>query len=273
MKKLPVLLALSVGLLLGNVGISQAQTMGPPEPKKRPAAPAGVKPLDQVKGSFMRLFKKEEASTKLTPADGKEKKVEGEEPSASDKTASDSADKSSEKPKPKVPARAPLLNQPEGPDAKIAEPEVSKENPPAKIVTLDNPTNPFGFIDAQNKLARATQLIEKKDLSQARLVLTPLRQWLVDSTEAHINLYKALSNVSNAKVQAELEKQLALQFALLRDKSMYQLSRVDISEKNYKTAIKDLIEVVKSQPRGDIGIKAYQLLQEIGFTEKLQLVE
>lgn len=170
-------------------------------------------------------------------------------------------------------ARPPLLTQPPLDNVKVEVPVVSPENPPVKLVTLDNPANPFGFTDAESKLNQVGLLIDNKEMGQAKGLLTPLRQSLVDLTEAHIGLYKALSNIPSARAQAELEKQLALQFALLRDKAMYQMGTINIVEKNYKNAIKELTEVIKSQPRSDLGLKSYRMLQEIGFTEKLQLAE
>ncbi|HEY9745451.1 MAG TPA: hypothetical protein V6C99_04470, partial [Oculatellaceae cyanobacterium] len=82
-----------------------------------------------------------------------------------------------------------------------------------------------------------------------------------------------LNQLPSARAQAELEKTLALEFAQLRDRAMVELAKVYIAEKEYSKAVKELTEVVKSQPRSKVGLRSYEMLQEIGFTEKLQLAQ
>jgi hypothetical protein len=191
-----------------------------------------------------------------------------------------------------APSRPPLLTPPGEPQIQIAPPEfvtdpaekkpsasgaTAATTPPANklkaTMTLDNPKNPLGLADAQARLKTCNGLIAQKQFDVARVQLQPLKQWLVDATESHIGLYKALDNVATARAQAELEKQIALQFALLRDQAIYLHAKLEIADKNYPAAIKSLTDVIKSQPRNELGMKSYQLLQDIGFTEKLQLAE
>ena len=54
---------------------------------------------------------------------------------------------------------------------------------------------------------------------------------------------------------------------------MMETAKVYISEKEYTKAVKELADVVKSQPRSKLGLRSYEILQEIGFTEKLQLTQ
>lgn len=168
----------------------------------------------------------------------------------------------------------PLLTQPPLTNAKVDEPQVDKANPPImNHPKLDDPTNPLGFSDAEIKLKRYIGLVDAHRYTEARPGLLALRQSLVDLTEAHIGLYKSLNQLPSARGQAELEKELALQFAQLRDRAMMESARVFISDKEYLRAVKELSEVVKSQPRTRLGLRCYELLQEIGFTEKLQLTQ
>ncbi len=189
-------------------------------------------------------------------------------------TPSNTAESSQKAPLEKpVYKRPPLLTQPELINPKVAEPEISRVNPPKKLVTLDDPNNPLGLVAAENRINETALLIEKKEYGTAKVMLIPLKQWLVEATEAHLSLYKSLTNISSARAQAELEKQLALSFAMLRDKSFFQMGKILMADNDYKKAVKELTEVIKSQPRSEIGVKAYELLQEIGFTQKLQLTE
>jgi hypothetical protein len=170
--------------------------------------------------------------------------------------------------------RPPLLTQPPLTTAKIDDPQIDSANPPIlDHPKLDDPNNPLGFTDAENKLKHYMTLLDGHRYDEAKPGLTHLRQWLVDLTEAHIGLYKTLNQVPSARGQAELEKELALEFAQLRDRSMLEMARIYIAEKDYSHAVKELTDVVKSQPRSKVGLNSYALLQEIGFTEKLQLTQ
>lgn len=169
--------------------------------------------------------------------------------------------------------RPPLLSQAPLVNPQIDEPTVSEENPPMTMLTLENDENPYGITHAQNRLNNTAQLINNQQIEQARSELIPLKEWLIEATEAHIGLYKALNKIPSARVQAELEKQVALEFAQMRDTAMYQMARILLSEERPDEAIDLLVEVVKSQPGSTIGLKSYEALQTIGFTQKLQLVE
>lgn len=173
-----------------------------------------------------------------------------------------------------APQRPPMLNQPPLTQANVEKPQVDAENPPViNHPRLDDPNNPLGLTETENKLKRLIALLDANRYAEAKPGLIQLRQWLVDVTEAHIALYKTLNQIPSARAQAELEKELALLFAQLRDRTMMEVARVYIAEQDYHRAIKELTEVVKSQPRSRLGLRSYEMLQEIGFTEKLQLAQ
>ncbi len=248
-----IALTLSV-MVIHGIGMQQwagAQMVGPQPPAEKPqAAPGGFS--EKISGSLKKLFNPEAAEQE-------------------EETVEQTAEKSPPRPEYK---RPPLISKPPEPVAKIEPPTVDPENPPLKArVTVDDPANPLGLMDALNKLKYVDTLVKENRMVEARSTLIPLRQWLIDATEAHINLYQALSKLPSAKAQAELEKQLALEFALLRDRSMLELGKVYIAEKEHKKAVKELVEVIKSQPSSQMGVASYQLLQQIGFTEKLQLAQ
>ncbi len=257
-------LALSVlvggGLLMP--GFAQPQ-VGPMPPQAKPAQP---NPLGKA---LAKMMKKKDGDADETPdIDGEQTTEEG---AAADDKANKMIDPSAEM-APDPTRRPPMLNQPPLTNAKIDPMEVDSANPPAiDHPRLDDPTNPLGLTDAANRLQKLSALVDAKRFAEAKAMLTPLRQSLVELTEAHIGLYKTLNQVPSARAQAELEKELALQFAQLRDRVMIESARIYISEKDYSRAVKELTEVVKSQPRSKIGLRSYELLQEIGFTEKLQL--
>lgn len=293
-------------VLSATVAPAWAQ-VGPPEPKVAPQKSAGES-LVKMKEGLTRFFKPAEEPG-ATPSKSKAavpatdtrvirkgagtpglfdtvtlqpKPGQLKAKAKTDNTAKeDSADEASsatgqQQPAPTVmraSERPKLIEQPVLNKAEVTLPEVSTENPPVKTPTLENPNNPLGLTSARKRLDDAVALIEKRQLVQAKQVLTPLQQWLTESTEAHINLYKALSVAPSARAQAELEKQVALEFAKMRDTAFYHMGHVYMLENNPRDAIKVLTEVVKSQPSAEVGLNAYSLLQKMGFTQQLQLVE
>lgn len=173
-----------------------------------------------------------------------------------------------------IPQRGPILSQPPLTAAKVEDPQIDPENPPVlNHPKLDDPNNPLGLVDALNRLKKYAALNDAHRYAEARPGLSQLRQWLVDVTEAHIGLYKTLNQIPSARAQAELEKTLALEFAQLRDRAMVEMAKIYIAEKDFTKAVKELTDVVKSQPRSKLGLRSYEILQEIGFTEKLQLAQ
>ena len=171
---------------------------------------------------------------------------------------------------PRVFIKSPVSDQVDS--LKVDEPVKDPGYSPEKdYQAIDDPSNPLGITTSAQKLDHSADLIDKQRYVEATKMLTPLKEWLVDATEVHINLYKTLKEIPSAQVQSELEKQLALQFAVLRDKAFFQLGLVAIGQKDYNLAIKHLSRVVQSQPRSPMGAKAYEVLQTIGFTERVQL--
>lgn len=249
--------------------VALAQTVGPIQPAPPPQQ-APNKVVDGLTKFFGKKKEENQANPESKP-DGDDKPVvvtpaEGLAPAAATPSPAAEEIRSYKRP--------PMLTQPELTSVKIEPAQMDPENPPVyNHPRLDDPNNPLGFTDAENRLRHIMSLIDNQRIYEAKSNLVPLRQWLVDSTEAHINLYKVLNTVSSARAQAELEKQLALEFAQLRDQAMLEMGKIYIAEKEYQKAVKELTEVIKSQPRSQLGIRSYELLQEIGFTQKLQLAQ
>ena len=154
-----------------------------------------------------------------------------------------------------------------------AQPKVEelKGTPKAKSLVAD-PKNKLGLAYPYIQLEKSKELLKKKDIAGAKVIVEPIAKWLTDLTEYHIQLFKKLNNIDTAKNQAQVEKKLALDAALLRDKAFYQLALKYLGENKEKEAVKYFIEVIKSQPKTELGMKSYEILQQIGFTEKVRLV-
>lgn len=158
--------------------------------------------------------------------------------------------------------------KPEEQNPQVEEMKTSGESIPSLVA---NPSNTLGLAYPYQQLDKTTTLLKNKDLNGAKTIVEPLSEWLTSLTEFHIQLFKKLNTIDSAKNQAEIEKRLALDSALLRDKAYYQLALIYLAEKKNKEAIKYFIEVIKSQPNTELGMKSYEILQQIGFTEKIRL--
>lgn len=275
---------LATTLLTASIGLSTVAfgQVGPAPQPEKPKNTSGKPSLSDIKEKLSTMFipqSKEEEEPQLQEVEVKRGagmpgqfdtvKVKKTQQQIEQEKAMEAAKATAAKKR----ARPKLLQQPPLTNPKVVDPAASEENPPVALPSLDNEANPLGIANARKRLHSSAKLLEEKKFTEAGDILVPLKEWLVKSTEAHIALYKALNNVPSARAQAELEKQVALDFARMRDISFLQMGQFYIGQNQKTDAIPLLIEVVKSQPRGDIGLKAYSLLQEIGFTQKLQLLE
>jgi len=134
-----------------------------------------------------------------------------------------------------------------------------------------NAQNQVGITYSENELNEIISLVKNNKNFEAKKKITPLLKWLEEATEYHTGLYKTLVKINKAKSQSDIERDLAMKSAMLRDKTMYQLALIYLKENNKKDAIKLFVGIVKSQPRTELGFQAYQQLQECGFTYQVQL--
>ncbi len=139
-----------------------------------------------------------------------------------------------------------------------------------KVNPMEDMNNPLGLLRIEEKVNRAAYLTKLKRYAEAEKEFKEQIDWLIDATEHHTNLFKVLRNLDNADAQAGLERELALQHAVLRDIAIYKYANLQILQKNYKKAVELLVDVVRSQPKTELGFSAYEKLQEVGFTFKVE---
>ena len=150
--------------------------------------------------------------------------------------------------------------------------ELSGAEDPSQSNMVGDPNNKLGLAYPYMQLEKSKEYLKNKDITNAKAIVKPMTEWLTELTEYHIQLFKKLNNIETAKNQAQVEKRIALDSALLRDKAYYQYALIHLAENNEKEAVKYFIEVIKSQPKTELGMKSYEILQQIGFTEKIRLV-
>lgn len=132
-----------------------------------------------------------------------------------------------------------------------------------------DPSNPLGTAYAESLINKTGVYIKQNNLAAAKATIEPVVKWLQQSTEYHTYLYRVLKDIDSAKIQAELERDLALKFAVARDKASYQYALLLIEDKKYQPAVDRLVEVIRSQPNSQLGFASYEVLQQIGFTYKV----
>jgi hypothetical protein len=246
-----------LGFVATPASLCWAEVSGPYQPNKPVVAP--TKPASETlkeTGSKIKDFFKSKPADATKPAT--ETKLE---PSPSAKVP---------------PSKPPAIAVPVAPAnlGDIQDLTPSVENAPLPVLKkVDDPKNPLGLMMAKNQLNHIELLMGEKRWIEADKEMSALKPWLLEATERHIELYKILTRVPSGRVQGEFEKRLALEFAKMRDKSLFDSGRIAIATGNPKRAVRDLIEVIQSQSRTEMGVRAYKLLQEIGFTEELQLIE
>ena len=147
--------------------------------------------------------------------------------------------------------------------------EVSKVQSTSQVYSH---SNVLGVTYAQDTIATAASYLKQNRPDDAiKRLNTSFITWLEDATEYHTDLFSTLKMVDTAKTQADVERELAMKFAIIRDKAYFQLSLAYIEKKELTKATEYLVNIVKSQPRTDLGYAAYSKLQEIGFTYKVKV--
>lgn len=267
-----VLATVLCGVMGQNIALAQLAGPYQPLPAPQPAKVAKPALVDSSTKSKIKNFFKNTGRT-VTPAEPKSidrNPTVAPPPQTSPFVASPIPQAPVATPTP--PKRPPMLTAP--PIGELDVPEITLANDaPPRLASerIDDPKNPMGLMHAKLALQAAQTLLTQKQAAQAIAKLAPLNDWLITATEAHIDLYKALNKTPSARVQAEFEKRLALEFAELRDKTLLALGQAYLANQQPQQAIKPLVAVVQSQARSETGLKAYETLQALGFTEALQL--
>ncbi|MCE2929794.1 MAG: hypothetical protein LW809_00185 [Vampirovibrionales bacterium] len=168
--------------------------------------------------------------------------------------------------------RAPFISTtpPNLPDV----PALVEEDPLPKMpknTRVDNPANKMGLAYAAEQLNKVLDLQKQGKSVQAVVISKDLDSWLIDATETHIDLYQVLNRVPSARVQASFEKKLGLEFAKLRDRNLLALGQLYRELGQDRKAVRPLVQLIQSQSRTELGLQAYKILQDMGFTEELSL--
>lgn len=151
----------------------------------------------------------------------------------------------------------------------FAESEEEKDKK-QNISVQEDLNNKLGLIYSSKKLEEATELLKEGKFNEAEKLINSTKDWLIEATETHYNLYQALNKQEkdlNILERSKIEKAHALDFGQLRDQSYYILAKAYIGQNKEKEAIKPLLNIIKSQSSTELGKEAYKLLHEIKFSD------
>lgn len=126
--------------------------------------------------------------------------------------------------------------------------------------------NTIGTTYAENAIKKTQSYINSNNYPAAKQTLYSVNQWVSDAAEYHADLFRTLKKIENADVQANIERDLAIKFATMRDKISFLQAQICVHDGLKRNAVENLVEVVKSQPDSELGFQAYKLLKDIGFT-------
>lgn len=142
---------------------------------------------------------------------------------------------------------------------------VKEEN---KLLSVqEDPKNKLGLIHSVKKLEEASNLIKEGKINNAEKIILETKEWLTQAADLHFELFQPLSKNFKTISESKIEKAHALDFARARDQAYYLLARVYVLQNKHASAVKLLVEVIKSQPDSELAYDAYKTLQEIKFSD------
>ena len=126
---------------------------------------------------------------------------------------------------------------------------------------------------ASYQIGQAEEVYKAGQINEAKALVARLQPALVELTELHSQLFKALKDETAATLTAEQEKKLTIEFAKLRDRTNFLAGQVSMKQGNNMEAVKHFVQVVQSQRSTELGEKAYSALRDLGFSPKLSIAD
>ncbi len=93
--------------------------------------------------------------------------------------------------------------------------------------------------------------------------------WLSDLADAHWRLYLAFVKHDATKAKGESEKEAAFKLGQLKRQGQLLKAQFLVKQNRVPEALAPLVEIVQAEPTTQTGETAYQLLNEIGFSQDM----
>ena len=117
--------------------------------------------------------------------------------------------------------------------------EAGQSQQKASIITNDA-KNTLGTAYAENSIKRTESYIKVNNFAAAKQTLDTVNQWVSDAAEYHTELFKTLKKVDNADAQANIERELAIKFATMRDKIWFLQAQIYIHDGLKREAVMNI---------------------------------
>lgn len=137
-------------------------------------------------------------------------------------------------------------------------------------LTVEDAKSRLTELENQLSLYNQTKQVAKPQLKNQ---IYSIAEWLNDVANAHWKMYKAFDKSAKTKAQAKSERQIALAFSNLKNRSKLLKAELFILQKRYPEALQPLVDIVVQEPSSETGKKAYQKLVDLGFSKKVDNLE
>lgn len=127
---------------------------------------------------------------------------------------------------------------------------------------------PLSATDAGLRLDELRAIMSSARPKEFQEALLNYITWLSDVADGHWRMSTAFAKNEANKPQAEAEKQSALKFGGLKRQAMLLEAQFLVKQRRFPEAVAPLIDIVVAEPRSATGKSAYQLLQDIGFSNE-----
>lgn len=132
---------------------------------------------------------------------------------------------------------------------------------------------PLSVTDAKNKIEELSNRLAVSRPDQVKDNIFALAEWLQDVADAHWKMFKAFEKNDLTKLQAQSEKETALQFSRLKNKTKLLKADLFIKMNRYPEALGPLVDIVVAEPRSETGQSAYKRLVDMGFSKQVAGLE
>ena len=131
---------------------------------------------------------------------------------------------------------------------------------------LSQDTSLLSLQGGQRLMAEASSAFSAKDYAVATKKLQEARQVFNQLSNFYQELAVSFSGIDNRI--SDLQRRRAVETAQMRDEATYQLALVHRAQNQPELAVPLLVQIIRSQnPTRELGQKAYQQLQELGFID------
>ncbi|MGD9684406.1 MAG: hypothetical protein AB7W16_24845 [Candidatus Obscuribacterales bacterium] len=146
------------------------------------------------------------------------------------------------------------------------------ESAPAPAGTIYSQL-PLSSLDAKNKIEELSNRLAVSNPDQLKDGIFAISEWLQDVADAHWKMYKAFEKSDSTRLQAQSERETALEFSRLKNRAKLLKADLFIKMNRYPEALGPLVDIVVAEPKSETGQAAYKRLIDMGFSKQIAGLE